>query len=68
MKKLLAAGCCVMALQSFSQVVAFGDEATEMQNGRKVLIKAIAVMVNAEAHRKLPPKRIHRPNLESPQD
>lgn len=67
MKKLLAAGCCIMSLQSFSQVAVYGNEAYEMQNGRRVLIKAIAVIVNAQANRKLPPKRIHRPHLESPQ-
>lgn len=65
MKKLLAAGCCILALQSFSQV-ALANEAPDQHNGRKVLIKAIAVIVNAETARKSPPKRIHIPNLESP--
>jgi hypothetical protein len=65
MKKILAAGCCILAFQSFSQI-ASGNEALDQYNGRKVLIKAIAVMVNSESARKAPPKRIHIPNLESP--
>ena len=65
MKKLLAAGCCVFALQSVSQVN-HGMEAIDQQKGKRILIKAIAVMVNSEANRKAPPKRIHVPNLESP--
>jgi hypothetical protein len=65
MKKLLAAGCCILAFQSFSQVSPC-NEAADMQNGRKVLIKAIAVIVNAETARKAPPKRTHIPNIESP--
>ena len=65
MKKLLAAGCTILALQSFSQIAPL-NEATELQNGRRVLIKAIAVIVNSENNRKVPPKRIYLPNLESP--
>jgi hypothetical protein len=55
MKKLLAAGCCVIALQSFSQVSSSGSVA----DGKKVLVKAVAGIVNNEANRKLPPRRIH---------
>jgi hypothetical protein len=65
MKKLLAAGCTILALQSFSQIAPMNDPA-DLLNGRKVLIKAIAVIVNSENNRKIPPKRIHIPNLESP--
>jgi hypothetical protein len=65
MKKILAAGCTILALQSFSQIVPL-NESADLQNGRKVLIKAIAVIVNSENNRKIPPKRIHIPNLESP--
>ena len=65
MKKLLASGCCILALQSFSHV-ATGNEINEQYNGRKVLIKAIASIVNTDANRKAPPKRTHIPNLESP--
>lgn len=65
MKKLLAAGCCILAFQNFSQVTNC-NEAADKSNGRRVLIKAIAVIVNTEANRKLPPKRIYIPNLESP--
>ncbi|RZK01762.1 MAG: hypothetical protein EOO46_19340 [Flavobacterium sp.] len=65
MKKLLAAGCTILALQSFSQIAPL-NEATDLQSGRKVLIKAIAVIVNSENYRKNPPKRVAIPHLESP--
>ena len=65
MKKLLASGCCILFLQSFSQVSPANDT-LDLQNGRKILIKAIAVIVNTDANRKLPPKRIYIPNIESP--
>ena len=65
MKKLVAAGCCILAFQTFSQVAA-GNEAHEQNNGQRVLVKAIAVIVNTEGARKVPPKRIAIPNLESP--
>jgi hypothetical protein len=65
MKKILAAGCSVLFLQSFSQVSSSHDEMAE-QSGRKVLIKAIAVIVNTDANRKAPPKRVHLPNMERP--
>jgi len=65
MKKLLAAACCILALQSFSQVKP-GPDASVKADGRRVLIKAIAVIVNTEANRKMPPKRVCIPNVESP--
>jgi len=65
MKKLLAAGCTVLALQSFSQIAPMSETA-DLQTGRKVLIKAIAVIVNSENNRKTPPKRVYIPYLESP--
>jgi hypothetical protein len=65
MKKLLAAGCCILAFQSFSQVNTITT--ADQLNGSKLLIKAIAVIVNAEANRKSPPKHVHVPRLESPQ-
>ena len=64
MKKILAAGCCVLAFQSFSQVST--NTAADNFNGRRVLIKAIAVIVNAENNRKSPPKRVYVPRVESP--
>lgn len=57
MKKLVAAGCCIFFLQSFSKVSPANDVA-EKSTGRKVLIKALAVIVNTEANKKLPAKRI----------
>lgn len=58
MKKLVAAGCCIFFLQNFSKVSIGNELAEEKSAGNKVLIKAIAVIVNTEANKKLPPKRI----------
>jgi hypothetical protein len=65
MKKLLAIGSCIFALQSVSKMDP-GLDGPDQQKGKRVLIKAIAVMVNSEANRKSPPKRIYVPNLERP--
>jgi hypothetical protein len=66
MKKLVASGCCVFFLQSFPHFVFPNDPADFKASGKRTLIKAIAAIVNTEAGRKLPQKRIHLPNLESP--
>jgi hypothetical protein len=58
MKKLVAAGCCFFFLQSFSRVSVENDVPGQKSAGQKVLIKAIAVIVNTEANKKLPAKRI----------
>ena len=65
MKKLLAIGCCIIAFQSFSQIKPVSGGTTPA-DGKRVLIKAIAVIVNTEAARKMPPRRIYIPNSESP--
>jgi hypothetical protein len=58
MKKLVAAGCCIFFLQNFSKVSEDNDVAEERSAGNKVLIKAIAVIVNTEANKKIPPKHV----------
>jgi len=66
MKKLVAAGCCVLFLQSFSKV-SVGNELSEQKStGQKVLVKAIAIIVNTEANKKLPPKRVYVASSEPP--
>ena len=65
MKKLLASGCCILFFQNFSQVP-LPNDGFDLQNGRRVLVKAIAVIVNTDHNRKVPAKRISIPNLESP--
>ena len=66
MKKLLAAGCCIFFLQSFAQV-SVGNELLEQKaSGRKVLLKAIAVIVNTEANKKAPAKTVFVPSSECP--
>lgn len=67
MKKLVAAGCCFLFLQNFTKVSGSNDDVTEQKNtGQKVLIKAIAVIVNTEANKKLPPRRIFIASAEPP--
>lgn len=65
MKKLVAAGCFVLAFQSLSQV-GLGNDPLDQLNGKRMLVRAISVIVNTESARKVPPKRIAIPNLESP--
>jgi hypothetical protein len=66
MKKLVAAGCCVFFLQSFSKVSAGDDLMEQKTSGQKVLIKAITIIVNTEANKKLPPRRICIASSEPP--
>jgi hypothetical protein len=66
MKKLVAAGCCVFFLQSFSKVSTGDDLAEQKASGQKVLVKAITIIVNTEANKKLPPKRICIASSEPP--
>jgi len=66
MKKLIAAGCCFMFLQNFSKVSTGNDSAEQKTAGQKVLIKAIAVIVNTEANKKLPPRRTFIASSEPP--
>lgn len=57
MKKLVAAGCCVLFLNNFSKVST--DSITEEKtNGQRTLVKALAAIINNEANKKLPAKRI----------
>ena len=65
MKKLVAFGCFILAIQSLSQVTSDNDTNAQFR-GEKVLIKAIAVFVNSNANRKVPLKHIHLPSLERP--
>jgi hypothetical protein len=66
MKKLVAAGCCILFLQNVAKVSTGNDLTEQKASGQKVLIKAIAVMVNTEANKKLPPRRIFIASAEPP--
>jgi hypothetical protein len=66
MKKLVAAGCCFLFLQNVSKVSTGNELAEQKASGQKVLIKAIAFMVNTEASKKLPAKRIFISAAEPP--
>ena len=52
MKKMLAAYCCILFFQSFAQVPQPEEQAVDKSSGKKVLIKAIALIVNAESNKK----------------
>jgi hypothetical protein len=66
MKKFLAAGCCIFFFQSFSQVAPANEMVGQKVSDKRTLAKAIAVMVNTEANKKAPAKKIYVPALESP--
>lgn len=66
MKKLVAAGCCIMFLQTFSKVSTGNDLAEEKATGQKVLVKAVAVIMNTGAYKKLPPRHIFIASSEPP--
>ena len=65
MKKLVAAGCCIFLLHSFSK--ASNNIITDPKTtGQRTLVKAIAVIVNTESNKKLPAKRIFVVSSEPP--
>jgi hypothetical protein len=66
MKKLIAGGCCILCLQTFSQAAPAKDISEETLQGRKGLIRAIAVIMNAESNKKVPARRICLPSCERP--
>jgi len=59
MKKLFAAFCCILFLRSFCRTSVNQVADPEKIAGQKVLVKAIAVFVNAEGNKKAPAKTIH---------
>jgi len=65
MKKLVAAYCCILFLQTFSKVSPVIDS-SEKTTGKKVLVKAIAIIVNTEANKKLPVRKIFIASSELP--
>ena len=65
MKKLVAAACCILLLHNFSKVSTFNTN-DQKTNGQRVLVKAIAVIVNTESNKKLPAKRIFIATSEPP--
>jgi hypothetical protein len=66
MKRLVAAWCCILFLQSFSKVSTANDEADQKATGRKVLVKAILAIVNTEANKKIPQRPIFIASSEPP--
>jgi hypothetical protein len=56
MKKLFAGFSCILFLQNFSQASVNQLTNPEQAAGQKLLIKAIAVIVNSEANKKAPAK------------
>jgi len=66
MKKLVAAYCCFLFIQSFSKITAGNEMAEQKASGQKTLVKAIAVMINTQANKKFPPRRIYVASAEPP--
>lgn len=66
MKRLVAAWCFIIFLQNFSKVSNDDETAEQKTSGKKVLVKAILAIVNTEANKKLPPRRICIASSEPP--
>lgn len=59
MKKLLSIVCSLFFMHSFSQSPVEQSAGTQGSPGEKVLIKAIAVIINPEGNKKAPPKAVN---------
>lgn|GEM_PF-1190199 len=66
MKKLLSFICCIVYFNSFSQTALDTGKNPQKALGEKVLIKAIAVIVNPEGNKKAPVKQIYLSSKECP--
>jgi predicted metalloenzyme YecM len=66
MKKLLSAFCCILYLHSISQSPLDVRVSSPKTSGEKVLIKALAVIVNPKGKKKGPVKKIELSASESP--
>ena len=63
---MLAAYCCFLLLKTFAQVPQSGASSEPHSTGKKVLIKAIAGIVNSDSQKKAPAKKAYVPAAESP--
>jgi cytochrome bd-type quinol oxidase subunit 1 len=61
MKKLLSACCLLLYVHSFSQGPMDAGMSNSKATGEKVLAKAIAVIMNPEGQKKMPPKTTDLP-------
>jgi hypothetical protein len=59
MKKLFAVFSCILFLRSFPQASVNQVANPEKAAGQKVLIRAMAIIVNAEGNKKAPAKTTH---------
>lgn len=66
MKKLLAIVCCVLYMHSFSQPSTDLGTRSQKASGEKVLIKALAVIVNPDGNKKTPVKTVQITATECP--
>lgn len=66
MKKLLSGFCCILYLHSFSQAPLDAGPTSPKTAGQKVLVRAIAVIVNPEGNKKAPDKTIQVSPKECP--
>lgn len=56
MKRILSIICCIVCINSFSQSPINAEAGTPKTSGERVLIKAIAAIVNPEGNKKTPVK------------
>jgi hypothetical protein len=66
MKKLLSVFCCVLYMHSIAQTPLEVSIVSQKTSGEKVLIKALAAIVNREGNKKTPYRKINLCSSESP--
>ncbi|MEI9911558.1 MAG: hypothetical protein WDO71_19030 [Bacteroidota bacterium] len=66
MKKLLSTFCCILYIHSIAQSPADIKVISSKTTGEKVLIKALAVIVNPEGNKKPPARKINLSSNECP--
>ncbi|HEV8286049.1 MAG TPA: hypothetical protein VGQ09_17190 [Chitinophagaceae bacterium] len=65
MKKLLSIFCCVLYMHSIGKTSELRISSTKL-SGEKVLVKALAAIVNREGKKKTPFRRVNLCSSESP--
>jgi len=66
MKELVSMICCVLCMRSISQPPIDAEANAQKASGEKVLIKALAVIVNPESNKKVPGKTVNIYSSECP--
>lgn len=66
MKQLLSLFCCVLYMHNITEPSLDVKISSPKTSGEKVLVKALALIVNREGNKKGPVKKINVPSSDSP--